>query len=225
MSDDQGYFGNLEPEDTSNDFNAHSFLIRSILSKISTATLVQVVKCTNAGGVSSAGFVDVRPMVNQIDGNGNAIAHGVIYRCPYFRLQGGANAVILDPQPGDIGIAIFADRDISSATANKRPSNPGSRRRFDMSDALYIGGVINGTPSQFIEFSGAGITLTSPTKVIVNAPEVDMNTAVLKVSGDIVDNYATNPHNMGAMRTIYNTHTHGGIQPGSGSTGVPSVLE
>ena len=222
---DTGYFGNQQPEDGANEFNATSFLIRSILAKISTATLVKVVNCTNTGGLSAVGYVDITPLVNMVDGNGNAVPHGVIYRCPYFRLQGGSDAVIIDPRPGDIGITIFADRDISSATANKRQSNPGSRRRFDMSDALYIGGVINGTPTQLVQFSTTGITVTSPTKVTINSPEVLMNTTTLKVSGDIVDNYVTNPHNMGQMRTIYNTHTHGGVQTGSGSTSVPSVLE
>jgi hypothetical protein len=35
-----------------------------------------------------------------------------------------------------------------------------------------------------------------------------MVTPLLEVTGDIIDNAATNPHTMAQMRSIYNTHTH-----------------
>src|SRR5574337_340077 len=98
-----GYKGAQDPTSSTSDFNAHSFLIRQTLNQISTATLVQVKAVTNSGGVSPVGFVDVLPLVNQLDGYSNAVPHGVVHNVPYFRLQGGANAVIIDPQVGDIG--------------------------------------------------------------------------------------------------------------------------
>jgi len=81
----------------------------------------------------------------------------------------------LDPKVGDIGIALFADRDISTVTATKKQATPGSRRKFDMADGLYIGGVLNGVPVQWIEFSEAGINITSPTAISLNAPDVNIN--------------------------------------------------
>ena len=108
---------------------------------------------------------------------------------------------------------------------NKVAVNPGSNRRYDMSDGLYIGGVLNGTPSQFVEFSSSGITVTSPSKVTINAPSVVMNTTELQVSGDIIDNFSSNSHTVAQMRSIYDSHVHGGVQPGSGNTGGPSVTE
>ena len=141
--------------------------------------MVKVMGVTNAGDISPVGFVDLLPLVNQIDGVGNIEPHGTIYHCPYFRLQGGANAVIIDPQVGDIGWAGFADRDISSVVATKGQATPGSRRMFDMADAVYFGGMLNGAPTQYIAFSASGIALTSPTKVTISAPlvEVDASTS------------------------------------------------
>ncbi|KML48199.1 hypothetical protein VL15_30575 [Burkholderia cepacia] len=141
--------------------------------------LVEVKAVTNAGSVSPVGFVDVLPLVNQLDGSDNAMPHGVIHNLPYFRLQGGANAVIIDPQVGDIGLAVIEDRDISSVKANRGPANPGSKRIFDMADGLYIGGFLNGAPSQYVQFSAAGISVVSPTKVTLQAPlvEVDASTS------------------------------------------------
>ena len=196
-----GIQGLQTPSSGASEFNAMEFLVRSILSRVATTTLVKVKACTNTGGVSPVGFVDVMPLVNQIDGDGNAVPHGTIYRCPYMRIQGGANAVIIDPQPGDIGVAIFASRDISGVIANKGQANPASGRTFDMADGLYLGGFLNGTPTQFVAFSDGGITITTPTTLTINAPTTTFNGKVI-ANGHRIDE----------------THTHGGISIGSATT-------
>lgn len=177
-----GYNGFQRPGAASSDFNAITFLIQSLMSGMATATLVKVMGVTNSGGVSPVGFVDIQPMVNQVDGVGTAVPHGTIFKCPYQRMQGGANAIILDPQVGDIGVAVFADRDISSATANKAPSNPGSARRFDLADGLYLGGFLNAAPTQYVQFSPAGIKIHSPTLVKLEAPDVQINCSTLEIA-------------------------------------------
>jgi hypothetical protein len=135
-------------------------------------TLVKIVSVTNNGGVSPVGFVDVQPLVNQVDGAGNATPHGVVYNIPYFRLQGGTNAIILDPQVGDMGMCGFASRDISSVKSSKGQANPGSGRTFDWADGLYFGGLLNGTPVQYIAFSSSGIDIVSPTQIRLAAPNI-----------------------------------------------------
>jgi hypothetical protein len=157
MGDDRGYVGYANESSDASDLNRMSFVIERILARVSTATLVIVKSVTNEGGVSAVGYVDVQPLVSQLSGDGQATPHGTIYEIPYMRLQGGTNAIILDPQVGDIGICVFANRDISSVKATKAVANPGSRRRFDMADGLYLGGVLNGVPEQFIRFSSEGI--------------------------------------------------------------------
>jgi hypothetical protein len=164
-----GYNGTQTPNSAASDFNGQTFLVWSILARVRTMTMVKVTEVTNAGGVSPVGFVDLQPLVNQTDGSGNAVPHGVVYQCPYFRLQGGANAIIIDPQVGDIGWAGFADRDISSVIANKGQANPGSMRKFSMADAVYFGGMLNGTPQQYVQFNAGGITITTPNNVTINA--------------------------------------------------------
>ncbi len=136
---------------------------------------------TNDGGVSPVGFVDVQPMINQVDGDGNAVPHGIIPNVPYSRLQGGANAVILDPEVGDIGVAVFASRSIASVIANRAPSNPSGNGSFRWSDAMYVGGMLNGTPTQYMRFSAAGIEIVSPTQVKLEAPDVRISCATLEI--------------------------------------------
>lgn len=199
-----GYQGAFNEQQPLGDYAAQVFLVKQILSRVNTATLVKVTAVTNSGGVSPVGFVDVQPLVNQLDGSGKQVPHGVVHHLPYFRLQGGTNAVILDPQVNDIGIAVFADKDISVVKSTKAQGNPGSGRQFNMADGLYIGGVLNGTPTQYVQFSGSGMTLVSPTKISMQAPEIDLVGIVNQSGGNL--NVADDMVVAG-MSTVSHDHT------------------
>lgn len=186
--------------------NAQNHMFRSLASNMATATLV-LVKAVRPGGVGGASFVDVQPMVAQMDGAGNTVPHGIINNLPVFRLQSGGNAVVLDPAVGDIGIAVFASRDISAVKESRRPAQPGSARRFDMADGLYIGGVLNGAASQYVEFvAGGGINIVSTAGVNINAPG-----AVAITSGSLTHN----------GKNVGDTHVHGGVVIGGANTTGP----
>lgn len=199
--------GQQKPSTTRGDFNNISFLMQQALGKMQTATLVRIESCTNAGGVSPVGFVDVTPLVTQLDGAGVPTPHTTIYNVPYFRMQGGGNAVIIDPQIGDIGLCAFASRDISKVKRTRKQANPGSFRRYDYADGLYVGGMLNGTPTQYVQFSADGIKLHSPVKIVLDAPTVEI------VATDVAITSTTLKHN---GVNIGSTHRHGG------QTDVPS---
>ena len=170
------YQGAMSPRDLAGDYNSQLFVMTQLINKISTSTLVKIVNCTNSGGLSSVGFVDVEPLVKLSDGQGKPIEHGIIYNLPYFRLQGGASAIIIDPEVGDIGLAVFASKDISTVKKTKSKALPASARRFDMSDGLYIGGFLNGAPTQYLQYNSAGITLlTQNTLQITGNAAVNVN--------------------------------------------------
>lgn len=177
MTETSGYSGNMTPNSSVGEYNAMAFVVAQILGRVNTSTLVKIVKCTNDGGLSSVGYVDVIPLVNQVDGQGNPVPHDVVYGLPYMRIQGGLNAIIIDPEVDDIGIAIFASRDISKVKSTKGTAMPGSNRRFDMADGLYIGGVLNAVPHQYVQFQASGITIVSPNKITVTAPVVDVHSS------------------------------------------------
>jgi len=168
-------WGFLQPSSLWGRYNNLRFMIQQMLSKVQTATIVQVTACSNDGGVSPVGTVDVQILVNQMGslaGQMVGVPHVTMLGLPYLRIQGGANAIIIDPQVGDIGIAVFASRDITNVKSTKAQANPGSFRMHDFADGMYLGGLLNGTPTQFIQFSSSGITLQSLTAVLVQAPSV-----------------------------------------------------
>lgn len=180
-------------------------ILLRLIGRSYTATVVKV-DSVQPGGTGPVGFLDATDLVQQLDGNNQGIPNVSMRRLPYFRLQGGANAVIIDPKPGDLGIAIFARRDISTVKKTKAEGPPPSLRAHDVSDGLYIGGILNGAPSQYLRFLDSGIELVSAGNVTINS------------QGAVSINSATLTHN---GINIGDTHTHPGIQPGSGSTGAP----
>lgn len=160
------------------------FTIRSILNRTATAELVKVQACTNSGGLAQYGFVDVTPLVNQVHGDGSTVPRGTIYKLPYHRIQGGKNAVIADPVKGDIGLAVFAWRDMSAVKADPVKAAalatgtdgtpPGSARVYDPADGMYFGGFLNGQPVNYVRIADDEIEVHHGTKVIVTSPEIDL---------------------------------------------------
>lgn len=151
-------FGQQNTGTTDDDYNTLSFVFWLLMQKVQTNTLVKVISCTNSGGLSPVGRVTVQPLVNQMTGSREGIAHGQIFNCLYSRIAGGDNAIIMDPKAGDLGLMAFCSRDISNVVANAGPANPGSFRMFDWADGVYTSPLQLGvTPSQFIQFA-AGIT-------------------------------------------------------------------
>lgn len=150
-------YGQMTPWDTASDFNVTAFIIRQMMAKMVTTKLVRVQAVNSNGEVAAAPTVDVLPLVNQVDGNNNATPHGTVHGLPVFRLQGGPCAFILDPQVGDVGYVVAADRDISNAKANPgKQVTPGSFRKFDLADGIYVGGVLNAAPTCYVLFKADG---------------------------------------------------------------------
>jgi hypothetical protein len=219
----------FQPLDSlTSEFNAQQYMIRALMSKLCTATLVQVVKVTSAGADAVAGTVDLQPLVNQIDATGTGAPLAVVYQVPYFRLQGGANAVIIDPQVNDIGIAIFASRDISAVIQSGKQSNPTCFRQYDMSDALYLGGVLNGVPAQFVQFNSSGITITTTNAITVNAATATINattSATIKSPIISLENAGTALKKLvnDTFIALFNSHVHTTVT-GLGTPTPPTIL-
>lgn len=190
--DNTQYYGQTDPTTGQGDWNAMRFAIQQQMLGLNTSMPVEVLS-VQAAGVAPVGFVNIRILVSQVTGDDRTVDHGEIPNVPYFRLQGGVNAVIIDPAPGDIGMASFCSRDISAVKNARKAAPPGSRRSYDFSDAMYLGGFLNKTPTQYIQFTEGGILIHSTSAVKCGDTE-----AVVR---RLVDE---------RMLALYNAHTHGG---------------
>ncbi len=205
-------------------FNLISFITTAILNGIATAQLFQVQTVTPGAGLLP-GVVSGQIMVNQVGPTGIAVPHGPIYNIPFFRLQGGKNATIADPVKDDIGIAVFASRDISSVKANKAIANPGSERTYDYADGLYLGGFLNGTPTQYVRFVNDGSG--NPTGIDIvdaNGNSIVMSAAGIAITdcngNSLLMKGSASELNLNGHTLTQHTHTQG--DDSHGDTEVPT---
>jgi hypothetical protein len=195
--DTRQYYGQTDPTTNQGGWNQQRFLIQQQMLGLNTSMPVRVMS-VSAAGVAPVGHVSIQILVSQVTGDDMTVDHGEIANVPYMRLQGGANAVIIDPEVGDIGMACFCSRDISAVKNARSAAPPGSRRAYDFSDAMYCGGFLNGAPTQYIHFTAGGIIVVSPSAVKIQAPDVqsgDLAQAVYR----LVDE---------RMLSAFNSHTH-----------------
>ncbi|EFZ4919651.1 oxidoreductase [Shigella boydii] len=153
------------------------------------------------------GFIEARPMVMGVAADGSPVEHEVIYNIPVWRLQGGGNAVIMPPHVGDIGFL-----------------------------AIWLGGVLNGDPVQFVVFDDNQIRIVSPWKVEISAPEgvinapksFTVNSPQIALNGDTAVSKGLNVtgqsrlsggSNIGGID--FGNHVHGGVESGGSTTQGP----
>lgn len=156
--------GQMFPDDSNDETSVAAFIVRQMVAKLDTMKLVKVVKVTGGGGaIAAAGTVDVQLLVSQIDGSNNTVPNGVVHGIPWYRMAGGNGAIILDPKEGDVGFVVCSDRDTSNVRAAgpgaAAIAAPGSRRQLNVADGIYVGGVLNALPEQYIVFTEAGIKI------------------------------------------------------------------
>ena len=181
--------------------NQLEFLIKTLTRDMSTAIPV-IITAVQAGDTNAAGYVDARPLVAQIDAWGNSLPMAAIHHLPYFRLQSGRAAVVLDPVVDDIGLAVFAQSDCSNVKQGANQTvQPGSWRKFDQADGFYVGGFLNKSVDTFVRLAQDGsITIKAPGNVTIDAP-------LVTYTGDII---------CGGFS--YLGHTHTGVH---GETSTP----
>jgi hypothetical protein len=240
---DQGNPGWVDAQQAGSVAATLKFLIEQGMAQAMHATPVKVITVhAQAGNPPPPPTVDVQPCVAQVDQTGNATAHGTVFGVPVWRYQAGAVVVINDPIPGDLGLLVVSDRDISSVIANQGPANPGSFRRNSFSDGVYFGAIGNVTPSTYVWLqqsgnitieapgnlsanvtnnatvtAGGSVTVTAGTTVTINGP------SGITMNGNVTVNGAiTATGNVKAGSIDLETHVHTGVTTGGSNTGGPT---
>lgn len=220
-------YGQMQPDDSDTELNAAAFICRQIIARLDTMKLVQVMAVhPGDGSPPTAGTVDVQPLVNQIDGAGFPVQHGTVYGLKYFRMQGGPWAIICDPAVNDYGYVVCADRDSSLVVKNNGgQQNPGSWRRYNIADGVYVGGLLNPVPAAWIWLKDDG-TLQMTDKqgnVLQTSSSGFALTGNLAVAGLITATGNITAGKGGADQVGLQTHEHPTAAVGSPSPPTPGT--
>jgi len=209
--------GQKKPNTAGSSYNSLQFMVQqAIRNQVHTAIPVQVQAVDGL-------FVDVLPLVSNVDGFGETVEPTTIYHLPVFRYHAGVGAVILDPVVGDKGLAIFSQSDSSTVNeGTSTPQQPGSFRRFSMSDGFYLGGFHNAAPTVYIEIKQDGeVVIVAPNKLTVTTPQADFSgqvnmTGAVSMGGSLS---VTGDATIGGISFL--SHVHGGVQSGGSTTSTP----
>lgn len=232
-------------------YNSTEAQINKHIQDLNTTFIGKVTNCTS-NGVNGSKTVTAINLIQQINAEGNALKNIEISNLPHYRLQAGIGAVILDPVPNDIGIFSCAKRDISNINKDtSSPQVPASFRQFNGSDAVMVGTIHTQTPEVYIHIQqDKTITVVCPkgykstteqtheinaNEVVINAQSIILNAQTLTVNANL--NFNGNVTINGSLSATdvissatdviskgksFNNHTHGGVQSGNNSTGVPN---
>ena len=227
-------------------YNANNQQIQNDLQKINTVFLARIT-AVNGGGTSGSKTVSATPLICQIDANGNKLPSPVLVEVPYYRVQAGTGALILDPVVGDIGVFVCAKRDISNIKNGVTdPQVPASFRSFDLADSIMIATIHTGVASTYIHISPDGqtieinapnsLTVNTATATInasgstsINSPETTISGHVtiqggLSVSGGEgaqVDGSISASGDITGGDISLQSHRHSGVTSGGSNTGTP----
>jgi phage gp45-like len=210
----------LKPEATKTNRGALAFIFEKLLSE---KTFIEIVTVVASNPTTQT--IDVKPLVCRADPYNNSISNSVVYGVTYLRWQCGGSAIIMDPVAGDIGLLLVTDRDSSAVRLSRLEAQPTTKETHSRSDGVYLGGLLNMNPTQFIELKNGSINITTPDSVnisckdaIINATEgITLDTPLAKFTGDIIDNASSNKSTLKDLREKFNAHQHtvNGVESGS----------
>ena len=193
---------NARPEQTVAGAAQDMYIINNLIANIHTMMPVKILSVTvPADELAPIGRCEVLPLVQQIDGSNKVYPMGKIINVPYLRVQGGANAIVIDPQVGDVGLCGFCERDISIVKRTGELSAPDTRRKYDINSAVYMFTMMSGTPTQYIHFKSSGIDIKTTGDLNINGLIIKADGTLITKDGDTVDK-----------------HNHGGVQSGGSNT-------
>ena len=179
---------NARPEQTVAGAAQDMYIINNLIANIHTMMPVKILSVTvPPDSLAPIGRCEVLPLVQQIDGSNNVYPIGKIINVSYLRVQGGSNAIVIDPQVGDGGLCGFCERDISIVKRTGELSAPDTRRKYDINSAVYMFTMMSGTPTQYIHFKSSGIDIKSAGIVNINGLNILPNGTLVTKDGVIVD--------------------------------------
>lgn len=198
---------------------------RKVLSEQMRVAMPGIIQSFDPDAVTALVQPAIRYIERDNDGNTSTQDYPLLVDVPVVFPRGGGCTLTFPVKEGDECLVIFADRCIDFWWQSGGIQEPVDGRMHDLSDAFCIVGPqsqakkisgISTTAAQlrtddgaaFIELAAGGaVTITSP-QITINGP--------LQVNGEIT---STGDQVAGGISQI--GHTHGGVEPGGGSKGVP----
>lgn len=171
--------------------------------------------------------VDIQPTLKAyVPSSGTYIDRPVIKNVPFWIYRAGDTYITLPIKVGDTGIAIFSQRDMSSWKEVGGSVALPTNRVMDYNDAVYIpylgtkATAVKGYNPDHIEIVKNGKTITVKDGTL-EAPEYDLICKNITCQAVHATDTIVSDTDCISGSISGKSHTHGGVQGGSSSTGGP----
>lgn len=183
--------------------------------------------------------VDLQPLirakVKDVLNNITDVTMPVLLDIPVLTLQAGGFSVRMPISVGDQGLALVNQRDIRNWKKNRILSSQISTRKFDINDSFFLGAILpkdepNPADGIYI-YNDADLYFSVKSDKILTNIDIycqQIFATNILASGTIGATGTTGSGVVTAKNIVtdgvgdLNTHTHSGVQTGSGSTGEPN---
>lgn len=165
----------------------------------------------------------VQPVVSLLTTAGTQLARATVGSVPVLLLGGGGHMLSFNLQAGDLGWIKASDRDISMFLQSFNVGPPNTQRMHSFEDALFIPDAMRGYTIAPEDDSAVSLqTLDGTYKVVVGTNHVTLKAGATTFTlGSGGASYTGGPFIINGIP--FGTHTHSGVEPGVGNTGVPNV--
>lgn len=183
----------------------------------------------------------LKPLVQMGTADGRKISRPNEVNVPVFRFGGGGFFIRMPIKAGDFGWLKANDRDISLVLQRQGQEDwPNTVRTHDFNDSMFFPDTLKGwvidsanidslviqsmDGSVCIALASNQLKIKAPTAVF-NIPNTTW-TGNINIVGNIVSTGGNASFGGGTLihngKNVGATHTHGSVQPGSGTSGVPT---
>ena len=160
---------------------------------------------------SATNTVDLQPAIQAVLLDNKFVTLPQIFDIPVLELGGKGLSVKIPLQPGDTGIVIFCDRDITLFKQEKKNTQPNTLRKHDLSDGIFI-------PMKFGSAGSDNILIQSDD----GATKLEITSSGINIKGNLtVEGEITAKNN--DLEIPLTTHKHLDVTTGSGISGTPTV--
>lgn len=212
---------NYRTDVSNSEANTLQFVINQSLLRINTLIPCKII------AVNGLRYT-VQILTNTIDATYKPHQGAIIYDIPAMQIVGNMAGIIIEYVVNDVVIVGFCQRDISVVKQNWTSANPGSLRKFSVSDGIILGYISNSMPDVFIQILNTGITITSNDTPITLNP----GTSPVTINGNLIVNGTITATDDVVINSLsFNNHIHNGtgtlidsitFAPISGTTAIPS---
>jgi|GEM_PF-4435080 hypothetical protein len=160
-------------------------------------------------------YATIQPTINVTATNQASPLPASLTNVPIGYIIGGSSGIEIELQIGDIVLCGAIMRDVSNIKSNwAKQSNPGSARKFSISDAIILMGLRNTLPTNKIKITDEGIEITATglpisingTPIEINSDDVRLgNSATSKALGENMTITATITGVMAGSDTVTTT--------------------